>query len=87
MIAMETLINLKTERGERVSKKEWVEVIVDDVTIEREKAICCLIYTDGASIEKWIPKSQIHEYSEVKEFGDSGVLLVPEWLAMEKRLI
>lgn len=33
---------------------------------------------------EWIPYSQVHEDSEVHREGDSGTLLVNEWLA-EKR--
>jgi len=29
---------------------------------------------------RWIPKSQVHEDSEVCAVGDEGMLVVPEWL-------
>lgn len=40
-------------------------------------------------IEVWIPKSQIHDNSEVYDSGDhaEGTLIIPEWLAIEKDLI
>ncbi len=34
----------------------------------------------------WLPKSQICEHSGVKHLGDSGDLIVPKWLAVEKGL-
>lgn len=35
--------------------------------------------------EKWVPKSQIHENSEVWEFGqEPGELVVTEWWAEKK---
>lgn len=35
----------------------------------------------------WIPKSQIHDDSEVWKNGQEGELIIPEWLAHEKGLI
>ena len=42
----------------------------------------------GLKKDKWIPKSQILDYSE-NEFksGDSIEIEIPEWLAFEKELI
>jgi len=34
----------------------------------------------------WIPRSRIAPHSDVKEWGDSGVLVIPKWLAVEKKL-
>lgn len=36
--------------------------------------------------KEWIPKSQIDEDSEVYSKDDEGVLIIPEWLAIEKGL-
>jgi len=36
--------------------------------------------------EVWIPKSQIHEDSEVNEMGDVGNLVITRWLAEQKGL-
>lgn len=50
----------------------------------------CLRQTDKALLcnyegeEFWIPKSQIHDDSEVTAVGDEGVLAIPSWLADEK---
>lgn len=57
-------------------------VLIDGVLKETEAAI--LIDVDGDEI--WIPKSQIHEDSQVRELGDRGELVIPEWLAIEKGL-
>ena len=35
----------------------------------------------------WFPKSHVLEASEVKEDGDTGTLVISEWLAKEKGLI
>jgi hypothetical protein len=34
----------------------------------------------------WLPKSQIHDNSEVWKNGDSGVLVIPLWLAEQAGL-
>ncbi len=62
----------------------WPVTIQDvDAVKETEKAI--LIYHDG--MEAWIPKSQIHEDSEVYAEGHSGDLVIPKWLAKQKGLV
>jgi hypothetical protein len=60
-----------------------VDVEVDAVTVETDKAILCLVGTK----EVWIPKSQIDNSSEVQGEGDDGTLVIPEWLAIEKGLV
>lgn len=65
------------------SDREAIEIDVEEVTVETDKAI--LIWTDGEAF--WIPKSQIDESSEVQGKGDSGTLLIPEWLAKEKGIL
>lgn len=63
--------------------REMVEIEVELVTAETDKAILCLV--DGR--EHWIPKSQIDEESLVKSKGDDGKLVIPEWLAIDKNLV
>lgn len=48
-----------------------------------EKALLCLI--EGKEV--WIPKSQIHDDSEVYDDDHEGKLVVSEWIAKEKELI
>lgn len=38
----------------------------------------------GGTVKIWVPKSQIHDDSEVFQNGQSGKLVVTEWLAKEK---
>ena len=55
----------------------------------------CVRETDGAllvqaeGIEVWVPKSQIHDDSEVFDGEDNseGLLVIPEWLAEAKGLL
>lgn len=35
---------------------------------------------------EWFPMSQIHDDSEVYELGDTGRLVITEWLAAERGL-
>jgi hypothetical protein len=52
---------------------------------ERPKAL--LVDIDGEKI--WIPKSQIHDNSEVFDADehDEGTLIITEWLAKQKGLL
>jgi len=58
---------------------------IEDVEgiLETEKALLCGV--DGREV--WIPKTQIHEDSEVWKTGDKGHLVIPTWLAEEKGLV
>jgi hypothetical protein len=60
-----------------------VEFEVPEVTKETDKALLCVI--EGKEV--WIPKSQIHDDSEVFEEGHKGKLVISEWIAKEKELI
>lgn len=51
--------------------------------IETDKALCVEL-PDGA--RKWIPKSVIHDDSEVWKYGDEGVLVVKTWWAEREGL-
>jgi len=57
-----------------------VELPDVEVVKATDMALLCLIEGD----EHWIPKSQIHRTSEVKDEGDEGTLIIPLWLAEEK---
>jgi oxalate decarboxylase/phosphoglucose isomerase-like protein (cupin superfamily) len=61
-----------------------VTYAVERVEAETEKAI--LVEIEGEKM--WVPKSQIHDDSEVysKEHGD-GDLVVTEWWATQKGLV
>jgi hypothetical protein len=66
-----------------MAQKSLVDVEVDEVEIETEKAI---MVSDGYK-NVWIPRSQIADTSEVQGKGDRGNLRIPEWLAKDKGLI
>lgn len=53
-----------------------------DCIKETEKAI--LVNIDGE--EKWIPKSQVVEQSDVQGEGDSGTLAITRWFAEKEGL-
>lgn len=54
------------------------------VEFRHETEMAILVF-DGDE-EIWLPKSQI-EYDEDAYFGDTIEVLIPEWLALEKRMI
>ncbi len=56
-----------------------------DVEVIRDSGLALLVVVEG-DVEAWIPHSLIDEASEVAEDGDSGLLVIPEWLAVEKGL-
>ena len=67
-----------------MSAEDTVSFNVEDVEAESEKAI--LVEIDGE--KTWVPKSQIHEDSEVysKKSG-GGTLIVTRWWATQKGLV
>ena len=67
-------------RGDRDEES----VSIEDVraTAETDAAILCK-WDDH---EEWIPKSQIHEDSEVYEKGHEGTLVITAWIARQKNI-
>lgn len=57
---------------------------VEGVVCIRETDAALLCQVDGKEV--WIPRSQVLDDSEVNEEGDEGVLVIPEWLALERGL-
>lgn len=53
---------------------------VDDVRVETDKALLCVVNGE----EYWIPKSMIKEGDLSR--GESGEIAIPLWLAEEKGL-
>ena len=59
------------------------------------EGIECIAKTDaailcrGGDLDKktWFPESQLVNTSEVIEEGDSGTLIITEWIAMQKGLV
>jgi hypothetical protein len=48
---------------------------------ETDRALLC---ADSNGNEFWVPKSQLHDDSEVFEVGGEGKLVVTRWLADQK---
>ncbi len=57
--------------------------VTDPVELESEKAI--RVKVEGEWM--WIPKGHISEDSDVQGEGDTGTLIISEWIATEKELI
>lgn len=67
-----------------LARSRCVEFSEVTCTAETDKAILC--HVDGKEV--WIPKSQIHDDSEVYRVdADPGELVISEWIAKEKGLI
>lgn len=50
-----------------------------------ETAAALLCEIDGKKF--WIPKSIIHEDSEVYKKGTEGTLIIPEWFAVKEGIV
>lgn len=56
--------------------------LVGDAKATRETDKAVLFIIEGQ--EEWIPKSQIHDDSEVWQGGCEGALIVTEWFAEQR---
>ena len=50
---------------------------------DTEAALLCVI--DGK--DQWVPRSVIHEDSEVQDVGDDGTLILKAWWAKKEGLV
>lgn len=69
-----------------MSNPDYETVAFDDVWIEHEtdKAVLCFgIKEHGV----WIPKSQVHDNSEIWKKGDEGTLVITRWWAEKDGLV
>jgi hypothetical protein len=57
----------------------------EGVTVKLETAKALLVIFEDES-EKWIPKSVIHDDSDVYKMGTSGTLIVQRWFAEKEDL-
>jgi hypothetical protein len=64
------------------------ETLLVDVDVEIEKQTAnAILVTDGYQ-KVWLPKSQIHNPDPAELIiGESYVLDIPEWLAIERGLV
>ena len=60
-------------------------VEIDDVAVEAETDLALLCIIDDKQV--WIPKSVVHEDSEVAGEGDSGTIVVKRWFAEKQGLV
>ena len=66
----------------RRNDEENVSIEVEKVKVETDKAILVIVEDE----EVWVPKSQIHEDSEVyslKSGKDGGTLVVTQWFGQK----
>jgi hypothetical protein len=70
-----------------MSKNDTVQI--ENVSIKRETQKAFLIICEdyeGDPQEIWCPKSQIKDTDTIA-VGDTGYIVIPRWLAVEKKLI
>lgn len=60
-------------------------VQIQNVTALKETEAALLVEVEGE--EFWIPKSQIHDDSEVYKVDTDGTLVIPLWLAEKHGLV
>ena len=61
----------------------WTEIEDVEVVSETPLALRCRI----GGREYWIPKSQVSDDSEVYKVGDSGTMIMSEWIATDRGLV
>lgn len=80
----------RSEAAERRGREEGNEepVTIEGASCDRETklALLCVIPAGRRRVEKWIPKSQIHDDSEVYKPGTSGKLVITGWFAEREGL-
>lgn len=76
----------RDEDKQRDDDREPVEI--EGVVAEHETALAllCVLPVGKGQEEKWIPKSQITDDSEVYEKGDEGKLIITGWYAEKEGL-
>ena len=57
----------------------------ENVAIETETDLALLCNIDD--IKHWIPKSVVHEDSEVSSEGDTGTIVLQRWFAEKEGLV
>ena len=60
-------------------------VELDDATVEAETDLALLCNINEKS--HWIPKSVVHEDSEVSSEGDTGTIVIMRWFAEKEGLV
>jgi hypothetical protein len=61
-----------------------VAVRIDDATCLKATDAAILVEVDGT--EYWIPQSQVTEDSEIWKEGDTGTLVITDFIAEQKGL-
>ena len=60
-------------------------VELDDATVEAETDLALLCNINEKT--RWIPKSVVHEDSEVSSEGDTGTIVIMRWFAEKEGLV
>ena len=60
-------------------------VEIEDVTVKAETELALLCIIDDK--QQWIPKSVVHEESEISADGDTGTIVLMRWFAEKEGLV
>jgi len=61
-----------------------VHEIADVRAVAESKTGSAILCVLPDRTKEWVPRSQIHELSDVHDKGDEGILTVTWWLAVKK---
>jgi hypothetical protein len=68
-----------------ITEYDAKHVSLGGVSVLKESEKALLIDFEGE--EHWIPKSQVHDDSDVYEEGDLGTIIISRWIAGQKGLL
>lgn len=72
------------ERRQR-SEEDFEPVVVGHYRCDRETTRAILVTNSENELDEfWLPKSTVHDDSEVYSAGDEGKLIVVRWMAEKK---
>ncbi len=66
---------------------DYDDLVLDNTVVVKETVLAILVRIPDVEGDEWIPKSVIHDDSEVWKAGDEGTLIVQGWWAEQNGLI
>ncbi len=57
---------------------------IEDCLCTAETDLAIQVTGEDIDADTWVPKSQVHDDSEVYKLHDTGVLVVTEWFARQR---
>lgn len=84
-------LDLEKKKEKSMDPERFEPVSFENCTVDRETEKAFLVIVHGDQ-KAWIPKSQIHEDSEIyandeEDWSHEGTLVIPRWIAEDKGLV